>query len=512
MSGLEVFAVVSAVAAVISAYKDGGRIVAEIKERRARRKAPPPTRYLEESLSRGPLALEEAKNNGVERFGEAFAIGDSIAIDSLKDILIALQGSMLRHLYPACENDTLTDFSQLVDVSDIGRLRAVNALYELHMRMVASAPIARNLWPGGQVQSSNIQAQPGLGYPHSDNTLASQFSEGLPIHMPPQRKLDTTSRHPDETQQTFSSSSRSGSSHRFMSRFRRKSSQSSQLQSSPSSPPTKGTVSPTLQESSFRSTTPSALTDVNISSHTMTNDLWQGGSVLRIEKAATRTSSSSHVTSGTLPLPENDYGGFCKGAYYLQVGLKGDGVKLRNSSVAKTGEGWYWGCRDQRCVFEGPACKIGKEFFFDDTVREFKSNGMLLIRYRWSFLAKSHVAIKKTKEKIYDYRCIFCVLQGMPAPTITRKRLFLEHIAEHQTQNLDESILRKTLCINDRMAGDDEYFDVNFPPPVGGREGLSPGVVGVEPDERESANFEVEQPTSGVGLYEDAMLDGWRDP
>ena len=77
MSGFEVFAVISAVAAVIGAYKDGGRIVAEIKEKRARKKAPPPTRLLEESLSRGPLALEEAKNNGVERFGAAFATGDS---------------------------------------------------------------------------------------------------------------------------------------------------------------------------------------------------------------------------------------------------------------------------------------------------------------------------------------------------------------------------------------------------------------------------------------------------
>ena len=77
MSGFEVFAVVGAVAAVISAYRDGGRIVAEIKEKRARKKAAPPTRFLEESLSRGPPALEEAKNNGVERFGQAFAIGDS---------------------------------------------------------------------------------------------------------------------------------------------------------------------------------------------------------------------------------------------------------------------------------------------------------------------------------------------------------------------------------------------------------------------------------------------------
>ena len=77
MSGLEVFAVVGAVAAVISAYRDGGRIVAEIKKKRVRREAPPPTIYLEQSLSKGPPALEEAKNNGIERFGQSFAIGDS---------------------------------------------------------------------------------------------------------------------------------------------------------------------------------------------------------------------------------------------------------------------------------------------------------------------------------------------------------------------------------------------------------------------------------------------------
>lgn len=397
-----------------------------------------------------------------------------IATDSLKDILIALQGSLLKHLYPASENDNITDFSLLVDVSDIGRIKAVSALYELHMRMAVSAPIARNLWPGGQGQSSCIPPQPSLGNSPNDNTL--------------------------------SSSRRSRSSPRIMSLFRRKSSQPSQLQSPPSTPPNKGTVSPTLQQHSFKSTAPSVFTDANISSYTTPNDLWQGGSGPRIEEAATRSSFSSQATSGTtytVPLPENDYGGFCKGAYYLQVGLKRDGVKLKNSSTAKTGEGWYWGCRNRDCVFEGPSCKIGKEFFFDDTVREFKSNGMLLMRYRWSFLAKSHVAIRKTKERIFDYRCIFCVLQGIAAPSITKKRPFLEHIAEHQTQHLDQSILRKTLCINDRMARDDEYFDVNFPPRV-------------EPadHEPESAAIEVEKPTSGLGSYEEAMLeeDPWRDP
>ena len=98
MSGLEVVAVIGAVAAVVSAYKDGSRIVAEIKQKRARKKAPPPTKYLEESLSRGPPAVEEAKNNGVERFGQAFAIGDSKSLESqdIMDICFLSASSFLK--------------------------------------------------------------------------------------------------------------------------------------------------------------------------------------------------------------------------------------------------------------------------------------------------------------------------------------------------------------------------------------------------------------------------------
>lgn len=95
MSGLEIFAVVGAVAAVISAYRDGGQIVAEIKKKRARRKALPPPKLLEDSLSRGPPALEEAKNNGVERFGQAFAVGDRKSPE-FQDVVSTSVGRNLR--------------------------------------------------------------------------------------------------------------------------------------------------------------------------------------------------------------------------------------------------------------------------------------------------------------------------------------------------------------------------------------------------------------------------------
>lgn len=77
MSGMEVVAVLGCVAAVVSAYKDGGNIVKQIKEKRAAKKALPPTRMLETSLQRGPPAVEEAKDVGIERYGPQFAVGDS---------------------------------------------------------------------------------------------------------------------------------------------------------------------------------------------------------------------------------------------------------------------------------------------------------------------------------------------------------------------------------------------------------------------------------------------------
>ena len=67
---------VACVAGVVSAYKDGGNIVKQIKAKRAAKRAPAPTESLEISLQRGPPAVEEAKNLGIERYGPSYAYGD----------------------------------------------------------------------------------------------------------------------------------------------------------------------------------------------------------------------------------------------------------------------------------------------------------------------------------------------------------------------------------------------------------------------------------------------------
>ncbi len=76
MSGMEVVAVIGCVAAVVSAYNDGGKIVKQIKAKRAAKKALTPTSALERSLERGAIAVEQEKDYGLERYGPKFATGD----------------------------------------------------------------------------------------------------------------------------------------------------------------------------------------------------------------------------------------------------------------------------------------------------------------------------------------------------------------------------------------------------------------------------------------------------
>ena len=67
---------ISCVAAVVSAYKDAGKIVKQIKAKRAAKRALAPTQSLESSLDRGPVEVEQAKDSGIERYGSRFSDGD----------------------------------------------------------------------------------------------------------------------------------------------------------------------------------------------------------------------------------------------------------------------------------------------------------------------------------------------------------------------------------------------------------------------------------------------------
>ena len=83
MSGLEILAVVSCVAAVCSAYHDGTELIHQIKERRKAKKAlreavspDSTTKDLELSLARGQDVVRSQYDRDFRRLGQAFALGD----------------------------------------------------------------------------------------------------------------------------------------------------------------------------------------------------------------------------------------------------------------------------------------------------------------------------------------------------------------------------------------------------------------------------------------------------
>ena len=87
MAGMELLAVVACVAAVCSAYHDGGELVQQIKAKRKAKKAllsqdapcgpnDGSTTELEKSLSRGEGVVRSQFDRDFKRFGETFATGD----------------------------------------------------------------------------------------------------------------------------------------------------------------------------------------------------------------------------------------------------------------------------------------------------------------------------------------------------------------------------------------------------------------------------------------------------
>ena len=75
MSGLEAITVIAAVAAIISAYKDGSEVVDRLKRWREKRRAPQPGVVLEETFHAAAQSIEGEKDHGLARFGEEWEDG-----------------------------------------------------------------------------------------------------------------------------------------------------------------------------------------------------------------------------------------------------------------------------------------------------------------------------------------------------------------------------------------------------------------------------------------------------
>ncbi|KAK8169457.1 hypothetical protein IWX90DRAFT_485401 [Phyllosticta citrichinensis] len=101
------------------------------------------------------------------------------------------------------------------------------------------------------------------------------------------------------------------------------------------------------------------------------------------------------------PCKQNGFYNFCKGAWNLREDFK-KGLVIHAKPLGMYTSAMVWRCKN--CAFEGPAWVKGKPYRTDPNVYTFEcrvpsgpnSDTTLLvnIRYKWIFLAKSHVKVK----------------------------------------------------------------------------------------------------------------------
>ncbi|KAI1610735.1 hypothetical protein EDD36DRAFT_301682 [Exophiala viscosa] len=204
------------------------------------------------------------------------------------------------------------------------------------------------------------------------------------------------------------------------------------------------------------------------------------------------------VVRSDLELPsESNLAGFCKGAVRQQLGSRKKGFVLHHKQGDK-GEKWFFRCT--KCSFAGPATistalpsggrgAVKREKTFDTKIR-ISPGG---IKYRWAFLAKSHVSNKSSKSDLSNvtdkYGCYLCLAEGATkawldnkqrsslgtsgdarrtdsmAPMFIGLHAFITHLETHRLPDRfpSSTVAGELNCIVGRVASESEDFDLNLP-------------------------------------------------
>ncbi|KAJ5152652.1 uncharacterized protein N7482_009130 [Penicillium canariense] len=191
-------------------------------------------------------------------------------------------------------------------------------------------------------------------------------------------------------------------------------------------------------------------------------------SIASTNSTTSTTSSNPSIRSCWPPSNDNNYAGFCKGAWKLHSGL--GGFKVHSEP-----KGYYmmeskWRCAN--CSFEMPLAP-------DSDRQNPKYNNKLFIhaptgiQFRWLFLAKSHMKCKRAsggapKQARGPFGCIFCCRErGVAAPPgFESLEAFMLHLGAEHRFCVEETLLERACCIVGRVAGAEEAFDVNIPLPA----------------------------------------------
>jgi hypothetical protein len=166
------------------------------------------------------------------------------------------------------------------------------------------------------------------------------------------------------------------------------------------------------------------------------------------------------------PCKDNNYWGFCKGAWTTREDAK-KGLSVRTQPLGMYNTKEIWECK--ACTFKGPTfsaphpTKKNKEItVFDPRVITSTSQ----IRYKWLFLAKSHIRKKASNSHVEEssYGCIFCSLEDRVSSVYGGVETLMNHIAMSHVADMSESMRRKARCVVGRMPGPGETeWDINIP-------------------------------------------------
>ncbi|KAH8705591.1 hypothetical protein BGW36DRAFT_353992 [Talaromyces proteolyticus] len=589
MADVDVSAVVTCVATIVSAYNDALKLLDRIRTEGAPKTRPGSTKALDDlksSLTLGPVVIRAQYDNDFRRFGETYAQGDHIACEQLKDIIINLQMTLITSLRMYLANDRIAiDMDELQTASDNSRVDSSMALCQLYQRLATatrSPPLLTKSPPlkslplvprdrklsktsnktppplsqGSRSRSgsnsnrhASINISDNGGWtlfpatkmspaetPAADSsrlsTCSSNSSDTIPSAMSPViRQLPSSSPppmfsfSPPVSPATYEPPARASkdsgisgfrqqhqiSEPRMKKRIPTNAGNDSNSKTSPVSPgkdsldhihpalrgdreirmrelrlqlpemPPPPTKALPIPQQNKKRTDPLLNSPLNDSSiEPIYEERVGNDSTSSIYSRNTDTNNSdrshtSHSFRGSvgsispmklyLPSEDNQFGGFCKGAWKLQIGLK-KSFQIHKRPVGFYSDILYWRC--SKCTYEGPARggPAKSTLTFDDSVQVDKATG---VRYKWRFLAKSHVQMKKVP-KVTDgsaglFGCIFCsAMHNTPALVFDNLPGFMEHLSRQHRQMPPgcEALLQRTGCVVGRQASEEEDWEVNI--------------------------------------------------
>lgn len=430
------------VATVLSAFHDAEAILERIKLKAAQNGVSPPPRELEACIYQAPEDIEKEKQRGIARFGDAFEDGDHTATIALQQIIIQLQSDLMRKLRDVAHNEENVDLNTLIDAADSGRDKTIAALLELKQRLLHGAE--RD--PGRQSQSYQVRSS--LGSQEYENSFPGSGGEPAARSTPFKARERASEEDSPYLRSLGFTNAAAGAEETRTSRRHR---HSSILERFRHSRADSGLSGPTDTLFSFPrmsdSSDPSTASSLQVATR-------------QLSTVRSRGSNSSASNDNLLPNPDNNYLGFCKGAARLQ---SGDRTALQKTK--EFNDGWssstvyYLSCFNSKCAFSG---HMDLNTIWTKVWDVSDDRGL---KFRWSFLAKSHVCISKVKNQQYAYQCLFCVFLGDQPPVLHGTDLYLEHVSqEHRGQTLGDVVLHRTCCVNNRACDNNEPFDINLLP------------------------------------------------